>query len=45
MRGFAWDIIRSSKELPVQSQKLKHKYKVWKLFKIENEDTWTILMG
>ena len=39
LRGFVCDIICPSKELPVQSQQLKHKNKVWKLFKIKNEDT------
>ena len=38
LRGFVCDIIRPSKELPVQSNLLKHKNKVWKLFRIKNED-------
>ena len=39
LTGFVWDIIRSSKELLVQSWQLKHKNKMWKLLKIKNEDT------
>ena len=35
-RGFACDIIRPSKELPVQRKLLKHKNKVWKLFGIKD---------
>ena len=38
LRGFVWDIIRPSKDLPAQSQLLKHKNKGWKLFRIKNED-------
>ena len=33
---FVCDIIRSSKKLPVQSQSLKDKNKMWKLFDIKN---------
>ena len=36
LRGFVCDIIRPSKELPVQS-----KNKVWKLLRIMNEDIRT----
>ena len=39
LRVFDCDIIRHCKELPVKSQRLKHKNKVWKLFKIKNADT------
>ena len=39
LRGFVCDIIRPSKELPVQSKLLKQKNKVWKLLRIKNEDT------
>ena len=45
LRGFVCDIIRPYKELPVQSYQLKHKNKVWKLFKIKNEDTRTMSMA
>ena len=38
LRGFVCDIIRPNKELPVQSNLLKQKNKVWKLFRIKNED-------
>ena len=38
LRGFFCDIIRPSKELPVQIKLLKHKNEVWKLFRIKNED-------
>ena len=38
LRGFVCDIIRPNKELPVQSKLLKQKNKVWKLFRIKNED-------
>ena len=40
-RKVVCDIIRPSKELPAQSSQLKLKNKVWKLFKIKNEDTRT----
>ena len=33
---FVCDIIRSSKKLPVQSQSLQDKNKMWKLFDIKN---------
>ena len=36
LRVFVCGIIRPSKELPVQSQQLKHKNKVLKLFNIKN---------
>ena len=36
LRGFVCDIIRPSKELPVQSKPHKLKSKVWKLFRIKN---------
>ena len=36
LRGFICDVLRLSKELPVQSKNLKHKKKVWKLFNINN---------
>ena len=42
LRGFVYDIIRSSKELPVQRKLLKHKNKVWKLFRIKNEDNGVV---
>ena len=44
LRGFVCDIIRPSNELTVQNEQLKHKNKVWKLFKIKNEDTRTMSM-
>ena len=37
LRDFVCDIIRPSKELITQSKLLKHKNKVWKLFRIKNE--------
>ena len=36
LRGFVCDIIRPSKELPVQRYLLKHKNKMWKLFEQAN---------
>ena len=42
LRGFVCDIIRLGKELLIQSCLLKHKNKVWKLFKIKNEDARTL---
>ena len=42
LEGFVWDIIRPYKELFVQIYQLKHKYKVSKLFEINNEDTRTM---
>ena len=42
LRGFACDVIGPYKELPVLSYQLKHKDKVWKLFKIKNEDIRTM---
>ena len=42
LRGFVCDIIRPSKELPVQSKLLKHKNKVWKLLTIKNEDNGVV---
>ena len=41
-RGYACDIIRASKELPVQSKLLKGKNKVWQLFWIKNEDNGVV---
>ena len=38
LRGFVCVAIRPNKELPVQSNLLKQKNKVWKLFRIKNED-------
>ena len=37
LRGFFSDIICPSKEVPIQSKLLKHKSKVWKLWRIKNE--------
>ena len=37
LRGFFSNIIRPSKEVPIQSKLLKHKNKVWKLWRIKNE--------
>ena len=42
LKGFVCDIINPSKELPVQSKLLKHKNKVWKLFRIKNEDNGVV---
>ena len=42
LRDFACDIILPSKELPVQSKLLKHKNKVWKLFRVKNEDNGVV---
>ena len=42
LRGFVCHIIHLSKELPVQSKPLKHKNKVWKLFRIKNEDNGVV---
>ena len=35
--AFFSDIICPSKEVPIQSKLLKHKSKVWKLWRIKNE--------
>ena len=43
LRSFVCDIIYLSKKLPVQSLLLKHKNKVWKLFRIKNEDNGVVL--
>ena len=45
LRGFFCDIIRPYKELPVQSQQLKHKNKVSRLFKIKSEDARAMSMA
>ena len=45
LRDFVCDIIHPSKELPVQSKLLKHKNKVWKLFRIKNEDNGVVPMS
>ena len=37
--AFVCDDIRPCKELPVQSEQLKYQNKVWKLFKIEDEES------
>ena len=42
LRGFVCNVIRPSKELTVQSQQLKHKNKVWKLFRINNENNGVV---
>ena len=42
LRGFACDIIRHSKDLPVQSKLLKHKNNVWNLFRIKSEDNGVV---
>ena len=41
LRGYVYNMIRPSINLPFQSWQLKRKNKVWKLFKIKNEDTST----
>ena len=40
--GFLYNVIRLFKELAVRSQLLKHKNKLWKQFKLKNEDTRTM---
>ena len=45
LRGFVCDIIRPSKELSVQSQLLKHKNKMWKLFRIKNEENGAVIVS
>ena len=40
--GFLYDVIRLFNELAVRSQLLKHKNKMWKQFKVKNEDTRTM---
>ena len=42
LRGFACDIIRPSKDLPVQSKLLKHKNNVWNLFRIKSENNGVV---
>ena len=42
LRAFVCDMIRPSKELPVQSKLLKRGNKVWKLFRIKNEDNGVV---
>ena len=41
-RGFVCDIIRPSKKLLFQSELLKYKNKVWKLFRIKDEDNGVV---
>ena len=42
LKDFVCDFIHPSKGLPVQSKLLKHKNKVWKLFRIKNEDNGVV---
>ena len=42
LRGFACNIIRPSKELPVQSKLLKRKNNVWNLFRTKSEDNGVV---
>ena len=44
LRGFVCDVIRPYKKLSVQSLQVKHKNKVWKLFKIKNEEAVSLLL-
>ena len=45
LRSFVCDIIRPYKELPVQKLATEAEEKVWKLFKVKNEDTRTMSMA
>ena len=45
LRDFVCDIIHPNKELPFQSKLVKQKNKVWKLFRIKNEDNGVVPMS
>ena len=45
LTGFVFNNIHLYKKLPAQSYQLKHKNKMWKLFKIKNEATRTMTIA